>query len=645
MTDTNTLPLGTSEETWKALFDEPVIPEELQAFATWNPFAWITTWRRQYLLRRRIAEQEFAKAQNPERGLPVASSKAVVAFLKTLLAKRHKSIFLLILLNTLAALSGLIVPKLLGNLVDIAHVDLAQLSGQLNSVALICVGVVLLQGLLSYAGRAISTVFGQSVLAEAREEIVRKVLRLPLSRVENASTGDLVTRVTRDVSNMSVAVRWALPHFVVAFSTIVLTFFGMLANSWLLTIPVLICLVVLLLAIKRYLHHAIAGYIAEGARYSQINSTLTESVEGARTVEALSLSRQRVELSDDDVAVCAQNDRYTGALRREVFAVMDVTLNIPTMLIVLVGLWAYPQGLVSLGEITTAAVYSQMLIGPLDLLTFALDYLQIGMASTTRLLGVAEVPADREPKKVSPRGSHLVAKDLRFAYDEGRDVLHGIDLDLKPGERLAIVGPSGSGKSTLGRLLAGINRPRTGQVTVGGVDVMDLPLESLRSQVALVTQEHHVFVGTIRDNIVLAREGDSDDEAVWQALEAVEAADWVRHLQDGLDTLVGSGNMELTPGQAQQIALARLVLADPHTLVLDEATSLIDPKTARELEGSMVSLLEGRTVVAIAHRLHTAHDADRIAVVIDGRIEELGSHDELLALDGEYASLWRAWTS
>ena len=168
------------------------------------------------------------------------------------------------------------------------------------------------------------------------------------------------------------------------------------------------------------------------------------------------------------------------------------------------------------------------------------------------------------------------------------------------------------------------------------------PLETLRTEVALVTQEHHVFIGSIRDNIVLARE-DSSDAAVWAALSAVGARAWVERLPDGIDTRIGSGQQTLTPAQAQQVALARLIIADPHTLVLDEATSLIDPSSARNLEGAMAALLDGRAVIAIAHRLHTAHDADRIAVVDDGRIVELGAHNELLELDGQYAHLWRTW--
>jgi ABC-type multidrug transport system fused ATPase/permease subunit len=289
-------------------------------------------------------------------------------------------------------------------------------------------------------------------------------------------------------------------------------------------------------------------------------------------------------------------------------------------------------------------LYVQALADPVDRLISWLDEIQVGATSFARLVGVEKVPDDRAPTGEEPGHDRLIADDVRYAYIDDRDVLHGIDLALSPGERIAVVGPSGAGKSTLGRLLAGIHPPRTGRVDVGGVRLVDLQLDELRREVALVTQEQHVFVGTLADNLRLAGVGASDDELL-EVLGAVDALEWVRRLPDGLETVVGAGGHPLSPPQQQQIALARLVLADPHTLVLDEATSLLDPRAARHLERSLASVLTGRTVVAIAHRLQTAHDADRVAVVEDGKLSELGTHDELVGRDGSYAALWDSWHS
>jgi ABC-type multidrug transport system fused ATPase/permease subunit len=636
--------LSTSAATWRdRSLDPPVLPPELASPPRDAPVRErVAAMRARHRLRRERAERVYADSRSPAQGWPVADDRAVVHFVAAMIRDRRRSFAALVLLNALAAVAALALPRLLGQLID--RVAAPGRAADVGSLSLVILAVVAAQAAFTFAGQVTSTVFGQNLLASMREYVVETILRLPLSRVEGASTGDLVTRVTRDVGTMSRAVQFGLPTSVITLLTVLLSVAAMLLNSVLLALPAMLVVSGSVVQVRRYLRRASVCYIAEGATYSRINTTLTETVEGTRTVEALGLAQRRVRAGEEDIAVSGQAERYGMTLRNLLFAVIDIAFNAPRVITVLVGSWGYWNGLVTLGQITAAVLYVEALSGPLDRLVGEVDRLQVGVASTARLLGIATVPADREPGTAVPVGTELVGQGLRFAYRPGHDVLHGIDVRPRIGERIAVVGPSGSGKSTLGRLLAGINGPRTGSVRVGGVDLVTLPLEQLREQVALVTQEHHVFVGSVRDNVVLGRRT-ADDDAVWAALDAVGSADWVHRLPERLDTRVGSGNLALTPAQAQQVAMARLVIADPHTLVLDEATSLIDPRTARTLEGSVHALLVGRTVIAIAHRLHTAHDADRVAVVIDGRIVEMGSHDDLVALDGEYAALWRAWTS
>ena len=645
MSELATEALATSAQTWREGPPPPRMPEGLRRPPRGR--GWVTRLRDYAALNRvreEMASRTMAEARNPERGFPVSSARTAVGFVGGLLRERRAVLAWAVVINLLASGAALVAPFLLGDLVDgVAGGTIG--AGTLDATVTVIIVAIVVQAVLVLLARRASAVLGYDTLAAAREEVVRIVLRLPLGQVESSSSGDLLTRITSDVSKMAAAVRWALPHFIISMVTIVATLAAMLANSWLLALPLVVTALMMWFGGRHYLRRAPAGYITESRSYSVISATLTESIEGARTVEALGLGSRRREQLDEDTELSGQAERYTLALRNVLFSMVDASFQLPLVGIVLVGTWGFNADLITVGQITTAALYVQQLQGPLDRVMMVLDHLQIGLVSTTRLIGVAEVEDDRTPQDVVPAGTDLEGRDLRFAYREGHDVLHGVTLELAPGERVAVVGPSGSGKSTLGRLLGGINRPRTGSVEVGGVDVMDLPLDRLRTQVALVTQEHHVFVGSLRDNVVLARETTASDAEVEQALRVVDAWGWVGKLRDGLDTQLGHGHLQLTPAQAQQVALARLVVADPHTLVLDEATSLIDPTSARHLEGSMHALLEGRAVIAIAHRLHTAHDADRIAVVIDGRIAELGSHDELIDADGEYARLWRTWRS
>jgi ABC-type multidrug transport system fused ATPase/permease subunit len=572
--------------------------------------------------------------------LPIADSRSVGRYAVSLARRHPRMIASVLVLHGLATVAMLATPRLLGDLVEavqqgttVQHVD---------RIALLLAGFLVLATVLTRYARFLSQALGEEVLAELREDFVANSLALPVGTVESAGSGDLLTRSTRDVDQLFWAVRWALPEWTTAAITAALTLAAAVSVGWWAALPCLLAVPPVTIGLRWYLARAKDGYLRESATYSQINATLTETVEGARTIEALGLGQQRIAAADADCADSYDAEKYTLGLRTRFFPSMEVSYLLPMVGTLVFGGWLHSRGQVTLGEVTAATLYVQMLINPVDMMVMILDELQAGAASLARLLGVAQVPDDRETSGVEPDHEKIDARDVRFAYVDGRDVLHGIDLDVGVGERIAMVGPSGAGKSTLGRLLAGIHPPRTGTVTVGEVPLVELPLDDLRGHVALVTQEHHVFAGTLRDNVVLARPG-SDDDAVRDALSAVDAWEWVESLPDGLDTEVGSGGRTLTAAQAQQVALARLVLADPHTLVLDEATSLIDPRAARHLERSLAAVLEGRTVIAIAHRLFSAHDADRVAVVEDGVISEFGSHDDLVAAGGSYAALWESW--
>lgn len=573
--------------------------------------------------------------------LPVASGRETRRAVWRLVRPRSRQLALALSTLVLGSLLGLATPIILGRIVDIV-IDERGASAVLGPAGLLALVAVGAAGFLAWGQRLVARV-GEPALADLRESVMDRTLHLDLATVEASGSGDLVSRVTGDVEVVAEAVSEVLDTFAVAALTISLTLVGLGALDWRFALAGLCAVPIQVWTLSWYLGKAApvfaAQRVAEGERAQQ----LLDSIGGAATVRAFRLGPEHLGKVADRSLAAIELVMLSMRFRTRFFGQLNVAEFIALSAILVTGFFMVRGEIVTVGATTAAALLFIRLFDPINVVLGLIDQAQEAGAGLARLVGVANMPAPVEPEHAGvPADASVRMSDVHFAYRDGHDVLRGIDLDVRPGQRVSLVGATGAGKTTLAKLLSGIQHTGRGGIELGGVAIGSLGGAAIRETVALVTQEVHVFAGPLADDLLLARPKATDAE-LEEALQTVSALAWARALPDGLHTVVGDGGHRLTSTQSQQVALARLHLADRPVAILDEATAEAGSVGARQIEAAANRVLAGRTSLVVAHRLSQAAASDRIVVLERGKVVESGTHDDLVAREGAYAALWQAW--
>jgi ATP-binding cassette subfamily B protein len=516
------------------------------------------------------------------------------------------------------------------NLTVIAYLAIAVLGFVLGRIAIILVARI-----------------GERFLKELRNRLFGHMMSLSLDYFESEKTGKIVARMTSDIDAMQELVSQGLVLFVMNAFVFVGAVVVILVVSWQLALGILVIVPPVYLGSRWFRRVSNQAYLEVRDTISTNMSTLQESLEGVRVVQAFGREdafAERFNATNEDQY---HANMHTVRISAKYFPIIEYAGVIGTAVIIGYGGWLTTKGIVTVGTVAAFVLWLNSLFEPINQLSQLYNTVQSSAAALGKIFGVLDTrPTVRQRQAAVdlPQSGAVDVEHVTFAYGSNEPVLHDVSLRIADGERLALVGPTGAGKSTLAKLIARFYDPVEGSVSVGDVDLRNVEFVSLRRRIIVVPQEGFLFAGSLRDNVRVGRPEATDAE-VEDALRVLGLLERFAAFPEGLETEVRERGSRLSAGERQLVSLARAALADPSVLILDEATSNLDPGTEHAVEQAMETLMHGRTVVVVAHRLSTAARADRIGVVFDGKLSELGSHEELVAQNGHYAELYRAWAT
>ena len=518
--------------------------------------------------------------------------------------------------------------------------------GELN----LSVAIYLLVAFLAYVFGRMQFLYlnrtGESFLRVLRLAVFRQMQRQSMAFYDRNKAGVLVARMTADIESMAELVQWGLLQFIAAGMLLVFAFFVLLTLSWQLTIVALLVMPLLIAASIKFQRDSNKAYLTVRERVGANLSALQEGITTVRVIQAYAQEEETIEKFTKSNRELFQSHERSVRISTWYFALIEFGGVFASALMIGIGGWLVHRGDVTLGTVVAFTLLLSSLFDPVQQLSQLYNTVQSAGAALNKLFQIldAKPEVDEHPAAVAlPEAGELRVDGVTFSYAGAMNpALNNVSITVGVGEKLALVGPTGAGKSTLAKLMARLYDPQSGVVSYGGVNLTMATMDSLRKRIVVVPQEGFLFNGTIRDNLRIAR-SDATDEQIDAAVAAIGATEHFATLPDGLDTEVRERGSRLSAGERQLVALARAALVDPRVLVLDEATSNLDPGTEAEVEQALERLMSGRTVIVVAHRLSTVQRADHIAVIDAAGIAEYGTHEQLVALNGRYNALATAW--